>query len=77
MAKKTIEELEEMYDYVESFWEGLAVVQHAGEWFHVRPDGTPAYAARFDWVGAFNDALADARKDNEELTIDMRGKKVD
>jgi hypothetical protein len=35
------------------FYERLAAVEGAEGWHHVRPDGEPAYAARWTWCGNF------------------------
>lgn len=50
-------------------YEGFSQTQENGKWFHVRPDGTPAYEARFDAVGPFSGGLAWVRLDGVEFHI--------
>ena len=40
MRTRTRAELEEMYDVVDSFSEGLAKARKGTEWFHIRHDGS-------------------------------------
>jgi len=70
----TKEELLEMYDFVSPFSEELARVQKDGKWFHIHPNGEPAYEERYDNVGLFFEGLAQAQKDNKWFHIHPDGK---
>lgn len=71
------EELGRLYSHVDHFREGLAaVVNKDGEWFHIRLNGTPAYAERFDSVGKFNEGLAWVNKGGEWSHIRPDGTRV-
>jgi len=48
-------------------------VDQSGRMFHVRPDGTPAYEERFEWLGSFHENLARARKDGKWFHIHPDG----
>lgn len=58
MAKLKRAQLEQMYDYVGEFSEGLAPARKDGKWLHIRTDGMPAYEERYDWVGHFRKGKA-------------------
>lgn len=83
MTSKKIEvvkrsRLERMFDWVGLFKKGLAPVRKDGQWFHITRDGKPAYAARFAWVGRFNNsgAYADASDgEGNSFQISRRGYK--
>ncbi len=64
------------YDAVDSFSEGLAWVRKGEEWFHIRPDGTPAYAERYDIVSSFSGGLARVQRGKEEFHIRPDGTRV-
>jgi hypothetical protein len=55
---KTQQELSAMYDCVYSSSEGLTLVRNKGSWFHVLPDGTPAYGQRYDNAHSFSGGVA-------------------
>lgn len=62
------------YDFVDNFSGGLARAQLAGKWFHIRPDGQPAYSQRYLFVGNFFDEkLAMARDERGYLHINKDG----
>ena len=74
---KTREELLIMYDFVGDFFEGLALVQKDGKWFHICSDGTPAYEQRYDFVRSFSEGLAWVKKDDKWFRIRPDGTAVD
>lgn len=77
MKAKTREELLKMYDQVGKFSaEGLAQARKGKEWFHILPDGSPAYAERFEWVGFFNNGRAVVHTRAAEILIDTNGKQT-
>ena len=51
-------ELKKKFVTVDSFNEGLAGVYNGTVEFHVKIDGTPAYAERYAYVGPFRHGLA-------------------
>jgi hypothetical protein len=52
----------------------LAVAQRAGKMFHIRPrDGAPAYEQRYDWVGPFCGAFAQAMENGRWFHIHNDG----
>lgn len=52
------------FEEVLSFHEpGLAAVRERGKWFHIRPNGTPAYRARFNRAFGFYEGLAAVQDD--------------
>lgn len=56
----------------------VAVCDKDNKWFHVGPDGRPAYSARFAWVGRFSkDKLVFKASvlsfEKEHLFIDVNG----
>jgi len=68
-------ELLKEYDSVgDLFYEGLIQVCKNKKWFHILPNGKPAYEERYDWVGDFHEGLARAWKDNEAFHICKDGK---
>ena len=69
MAKKTRKQLLKMYDFVGDFFGGLALARKDGKFFHIRPDGTPAYEQRYDSVGNFFGGLAVVRKGDKLFYI--------
>jgi len=73
METKTRAELLEMYDFVGLFSEGLAQAYKDGKWFHVHPNGIPAYEQRYDWVGSFHRGTAWVRKNNKWIRIRHNG----
>lgn len=75
-GEKTRAELEAMYDLVGLFFEGLAEVCHNNEWFHIHPNGTPAYKERYDWVDSFVEGKAMVAKGNHWFKIRPDGTKV-
>jgi len=77
MEKLSREKLEEMFDKVGPFKEGLATVQKDGKYYHVREDGTPTYTKRFDWAGSFRGGLALVRKSGQSYYIRHNGTRVD
>jgi len=74
---KTKAELLAMYDYVGEFHEGLACVRNNSKFFHVNPDGVPAYKERYDWAGNFRDGVALVLKDRKQIHIRPDGTKVE
>ena len=65
------------YDYVRPFSEGLATVRNNGWWFHIHPDGSPAYEERFNSVGDFCEGIALAEKDGRSFLIRPDGTRAD
>ena len=65
------------YDCVGHFREDLAPVRKDGQEFHIHPDGSPAYEARFDFVEAFSEGLALVEKDGEWFHIRPDGTRAD
>lgn len=59
---KSREELLKKYGKVGEFRDGLAVAEKGFKMFHIRPDGTQAYSARFDMVRPFKNCLALVRE---------------
>jgi hypothetical protein len=51
----------------------LAVAQKDKKMFHIRPDGTPAYKQRFDWVGPFCERLAVVQENGKRFHIQPDG----
>jgi len=64
------------HDKISPFSEGLAVVHKNGEWFHVNPDGIPAYKERYEWAGPFSQGVALVRKNSRWFCIHPDGKRV-
>jgi hypothetical protein len=62
------------------FFEGLAVKEKDGKWFHVKKNGKPAYAERYDMAEYFQmdrgKILAWVKKGNEWFRINKNGKIV-
>ena len=66
------------YGYVGHFFEGLARALEGIKWLHIKPDGTPAYKKRFDWVSAFSsDGRASALENGRLFYINHDGEEVD
>ncbi len=61
MKVLTQKELDAMDDWVGPFSEGLAAAKNYGRYFHIHPDGTPAYEQRYDWVEPFSEGLVRSR----------------
>ena len=59
VSREESEAWKQHYDSVGGFNEGLARVEKGNEWFHIRPDGEPAYTERFDSVEVFHEGLAE------------------
>ena len=47
------DKIREQFDYLGEFFEGLAVAENDNEFFHVKEDGTPAYAQRHRFTQDF------------------------
>ena len=62
------------YIYVENFFDGLAVAQKDGKWFHILESGQPAYEARFDFAEYFQHGRAWVRIGAAWYRIDTSGK---
>ena len=58
------------------FYEGLAVTEVDGKWFHILEDGRPAYPERYDMVEYFQNGLAWAKKGETWIKINKKGKKA-
>lgn len=58
------------------FWEGLAVAEDRGKWFHVLASGEPAYEERFEKVEYFQQGRAWAKKNGKWIIIDRQGKEI-
>ncbi len=65
------------YDCLGYFSKGLIDVSKDGKYFHIRPDGKPAYEERYDDAGYFNDGRAWVRKDDKCFFIRPNGKRAD
>jgi hypothetical protein len=68
-ATKTKKQCPQYYVGNSPICEGLAVACIDGKYLHVKPDGTPAYSQRYDWVGNFIKGLARALKDGQWFHI--------
>lgn len=77
METKTRAELLETYDFVGSFFEGLAQAYNDGKWFHIHLNGIPAYKQRYDWVGPFYRGTAWVRKNGKWIRIRHNGTEMD
>ena len=64
------------YQQVGDFYEGLAVAEKDGQWFHIFENGTPVYTNRFDLAEFFQNGLAWAKKGNKWIRINMQGEEV-
>ena len=74
MGKKTRLELQAMFERVGYFYQRLARACKDGKWFHVHPDGTPAYEQRYNYVGDFSDeGLAQVCEDGKWFHIRPNG----
>ena len=58
------------------FYEGLAVVEVSGEWYHILEDGTPAYPERYQMAEYFQQGTAWVKKEGKWIRIDRQGKEV-
>lgn len=58
------------------FFEGLAVAEIGGKWFHILEDGTPAYPQRYEKTEFFQQGTAWAKKNGKWIKIDKQGKEV-
>ena len=47
------------------FYDRLAAVLANEGWHHIHPDGTDAYAARYEWCGNFQDGLCPVRESGD------------
>lgn len=54
-----------------------SVAEKDGRWFHIRPDGSPSYEARFELVGHFPEGLAQAMNDGQWFHIRHDGSRAD
>jgi len=50
------------YTFVGIWKEGLAKARQNGNWFHIRPDGSPVYSQRYDYADDFLNGFAGVRK---------------
>ncbi|MCK5059709.1 MAG: WG repeat-containing protein [Candidatus Pacebacteria bacterium] len=73
---KTEKELLEAYDFVAPFFEGLARVEKDNRWFHIHPDGRPAYEERFDFACSFSEGRAFIKKNGKWFHIRPNGSRV-
>ncbi|MFA6387338.1 MAG: hypothetical protein WCW32_02570 [Candidatus Paceibacterota bacterium] len=64
------------YDRVGNFSGGLAKAEKSGRQFHIKPDGTRAYAYWFDCVGPVVDGTACARIGEDCFEINPDGSRV-
>ncbi len=55
------------------FYEGLAVMEVDGKWFHILKDGTPAYTERYEMAEYFQNGLAHVKKGDIWITINRQG----
>ncbi|NBX85833.1 MAG: WG repeat-containing protein, partial [Proteobacteria bacterium] len=71
----TPQQLKQKFNYtsIGPFHEGLAWAVQDGKYFHIRPNGNPAYTARYDAVGHFHEGLARARQDGKYFHIRLDG----
>jgi len=76
MGTKPVKELRSLYDNVGPFCEGLAWAHKGGKWFHIRPDGTPAYTQVFDQVYSFENGVAWAFDRGRHIRINPQGEEV-
>jgi len=59
------------------FYEGLAVIELNGKWFHVLESGQPAYSERYKMAEYFQDGLAWVqKKDGAWVRINKQGRQV-
>lgn len=64
------------YDHVGDFVEGLAVASQRGEWFHIRPDGSPAYENTFDHAEPFKNGRALVNRGVSQYFIRYDGSRI-
>ena len=65
------------YEEVLSFHPpGLAPAKLNGRWFHIKPDGEPAYSHRFELAFGFYDGLATVKKGGEWFHIKPDGSRA-
>ena len=68
---------ESRFEQVLSFhYPGLAPAKKDGKWFHIKPDGTPAYAMKYDRVLGFYEQRAAVKKGKDWFHIRPNGKKA-
>jgi hypothetical protein len=64
----------ERFERTFGFYCGVAAVTRAGEWFHIKPDGEPLYAARYVFAGNFqNDCCVVCEAASGYFHIDLHG----
>jgi len=72
----TREELKRIYDFIGPWSEGLARVRKGDKYFHIRPDGKPAYKERYDAVGSFFKGRAHVKREGKQFYIRPDGVRV-
>jgi len=61
-------------DFIRSiFREGRGRERKGDQWFHILPDGAPAYPERYDFVGHFYEGRSRVKKDNQWFHITPDG----
>ncbi|MEK7541089.1 MAG: WG repeat-containing protein [Patescibacteria group bacterium] len=58
------------------FYEGLAVAQVNGEWYHILENGAPAYPERYQMAEYFQQGLAWVKKEGKWIRINNQGKEA-
>ena len=58
------------------FYEGMAVAELNGKWFHILGNGTPAYQERYEYAEYFQQGLAWVKKNGKWIKINKQGKEV-
>jgi hypothetical protein len=58
------------------FYQGTAVVEENGGWFHILEDGTPAYKERYEMAEYFQNGLAWVRRGKIWIRINKQGKEA-
>ncbi|MCA9357326.1 hypothetical protein H6784_04760 [Candidatus Nomurabacteria bacterium] len=66
------------FQRVRPFFAERAAVWQNGLAYHILTDGSPAYVARFRWVGRFKNGQAQVQSlDGEDFFIDLNGVRID
>jgi hypothetical protein len=58
------------------FYQGTAVAEENGEWFHIFEDGTPVLPERHEMAEYFQNGLAWVKDKGKWIRINKKGEKV-
>jgi tetratricopeptide (TPR) repeat protein len=75
-AKKR-KEVEEKYDYVRSFYNGLAAVQLNEKWGFINKNGVVVISIKYDYALNFSGGKARVKLNGRWFSINKKGNKVD